>query len=371
LSVLLNSYLDGELSTAKNQKVERLLAEDEHARELLSGLCMVSEKVGSLPRSKAPTDIAEAVLQDIERDILLDQRDSLAEEAGRKHLRMRQFLEAAAMIVLTVAMVIIVYNVLKDSESGDPGPGKPAVAPEIVIRTPKSAKKNIGRDKTLQQIPAGAGEVEDEPEEIIPVPDIKCSSVEMVVEIRTDFEPWAHMEQMLTNRQIGRVLQAKLNPNQRQYVFLCSVEQFGGVFDDLISDTTVAGSLTTPAKNNLLNIKMTVADRNSGQSVTVSDVTSAQAKMLASEANAKVQLADAMVFSPKEQITLHQKSPDVPAELPVELPTELPAETVPISQKAQLVAVKLILKKTPPTNHAEKDDSDPNPAGNEVDYNGL
>ena len=114
LNMLLNAYLDDQLSSAKAEKVEKLLAEDPDAREMLAQLRAVSTMVNSMPRCHAPRELTEGVIMSLERDLLLDNSEVLAELAGKKHLRLRHFIATAALILMAGAVVMIVYNVLRD-----------------------------------------------------------------------------------------------------------------------------------------------------------------------------------------------------------------------------------------------------------------
>jgi len=68
--------------------------------------------VHSLPHSSAPADLADEVMQQLERDALLGVSDTPEELAGRTHLRFRRFAAAAAILILAGAVATIVYSVL-------------------------------------------------------------------------------------------------------------------------------------------------------------------------------------------------------------------------------------------------------------------
>ncbi|KPK77212.1 MAG: hypothetical protein AMJ79_03985 [Phycisphaerae bacterium SM23_30] len=119
----LNEYLDGQLPPEMVEKVERRLAEDARARRLLAEIKQVSAIIGELPRVPAPEDLAEQIQLQLERDVLLGDRQPPFETAPRTHLRRRRWLAAAAMLMLTGAVVIIIYSILI-------GPLPPFVTPE-------------------------------------------------------------------------------------------------------------------------------------------------------------------------------------------------------------------------------------------------
>lgn len=111
LAQLLSAYLDGELGPEETARIEERLAEDPEARALLEQLRQVSQMVHSLPHSSAPADLADEVMQQLERDALLGVSESPEDLAGRTHLRFRRFAAAAAIFILAGAVVYIIYSV--------------------------------------------------------------------------------------------------------------------------------------------------------------------------------------------------------------------------------------------------------------------
>lgn len=63
----LSAYLDGELSSDEQARVEQLLADEPAARQLLDELRAVSSTLQGLPRTHVPGDLAADVLREIER----------------------------------------------------------------------------------------------------------------------------------------------------------------------------------------------------------------------------------------------------------------------------------------------------------------
>ena len=70
----LTAYLDGELSPAQRAEVERLIASESEARQLLEDLQETSRLVAALPPEQAPADLADAVVSRMERRDLLDEK---------------------------------------------------------------------------------------------------------------------------------------------------------------------------------------------------------------------------------------------------------------------------------------------------------
>ncbi|MBN1393420.1 MAG: zf-HC2 domain-containing protein [Pirellulales bacterium] len=69
---LLGAYLDGELTADEQAEVERLLAADPAARQLLDDLRALSVALQALPQEKVGEDLSEAVLRAAARRVLLD-----------------------------------------------------------------------------------------------------------------------------------------------------------------------------------------------------------------------------------------------------------------------------------------------------------
>ena len=72
LGELLSGYIDGELDPRERQIIERVLREDESARQLLADLRRTAQAVASLPRHAAPASILADTQATLERSALLN-----------------------------------------------------------------------------------------------------------------------------------------------------------------------------------------------------------------------------------------------------------------------------------------------------------
>lgn len=72
LGELLSGYIDGELDPRERQIIERVLREDESARQLLADLRRTAQAVASLPRHAAPASILGDTQATLERSALLN-----------------------------------------------------------------------------------------------------------------------------------------------------------------------------------------------------------------------------------------------------------------------------------------------------------
>jgi hypothetical protein len=95
----LSAWLDDELSLNERAEVEQLLAESPELREELNELQRLSGRLKSLPASKAPAGLQQAVMRSIERETLLAGDDSAKIARSGRLLRV---LTTAAGIALVV-----------------------------------------------------------------------------------------------------------------------------------------------------------------------------------------------------------------------------------------------------------------------------
>jgi hypothetical protein len=301
LIAVLSAYLDGELSPGQAEKIERRLAEDPSMRQLLNELGQVSQMVRELGRTKAPDGLADEVTQRLERDLLLDRSDALAELAGEKHLRLRRFATAAAMVMLIGAIGTIIYHVL--SKPYIPRPEGVtdkfvAVAPEEprTVETPKMTVADDAAEKVTVPVETA---VEKEIESIIDkISEIKYSNLRLVVAGPDILTETGRLEKLFADQNIRKVIRSQINENYYQYAFVCPTDQFQRIFGGIRH------------KDN--QIDLVVSDDQGQCVVVVPRATQQQAMKLAGEANPTVQLTHAMQFALADNTTPGQN--DIHAE---------------------------------------------------------
>ncbi len=138
---LLCSFIDGELPLRQQTEVQRLAARDPEVAQRLRELQNCRNLISALPRAEAPGLMLEQIKQSVERRTLLEERPVLtATRAGTRHLRVRRFVAAAAMIALLGGLGAVVYQIVAPvAPSGTPGViaqtgGQPASsAPATVV----------------------------------------------------------------------------------------------------------------------------------------------------------------------------------------------------------------------------------------------
>jgi hypothetical protein len=116
IEVLLNSFIDGELTEREETKVQRLISHDAQVAQRLRELQKSKMLVSSLPRAEAPARILDGVKASLETEVLSDERAWNEEPSGGRvgvrHLMVRKFLAAAAMIGLVAILGGVVYTIV-------------------------------------------------------------------------------------------------------------------------------------------------------------------------------------------------------------------------------------------------------------------
>ena len=113
---LLNSYIDGELTERENTEVQRLISHDTQVAQCLRELQTSKMLVSSLPRAEAPARILDEVKASLETEVLSGERAWNEEPSGGRvgvrHLMVRKFLAAAAMVGLVAILGGVVYTIV-------------------------------------------------------------------------------------------------------------------------------------------------------------------------------------------------------------------------------------------------------------------
>jgi len=147
---LLNSYLDGELSSQDCAEVQRLIGEDKSIALRLRQLERCRLLVSSLPPAEPPAELVSGIKE------LLRNRSAGAggefehidRRRGQQHLLARQVVAAAVMIGLFGLMGAVVYKIVSPEKQVTPVVAvQPTIKPEVL---PVETKKTVAaaEDKT-------------------------------------------------------------------------------------------------------------------------------------------------------------------------------------------------------------------------------
>lgn len=139
---LLCSFIDGELPLRQQTEMQRLVARDAEVARRLRQLQNCKNLVNALPAEPAPIDMLEQIKRSLERRTLLDSHAApTVSRAGARHLKIRRFLAAAAMIALMGGLGAVVYQIVAPvSPVGSIRPVAEAPRPiQVIPSTPSVA----------------------------------------------------------------------------------------------------------------------------------------------------------------------------------------------------------------------------------------
>ena len=105
------AYIDGELTGADREEIERIVQSDPVHMALMRDLLRQRDLLHSLPRESAPADLMENLQAQLEREALLGTEDDSRLRIFRAS-RWPQILSAAAVFILAAGLGIVVYSVL-------------------------------------------------------------------------------------------------------------------------------------------------------------------------------------------------------------------------------------------------------------------
>lgn len=151
---LLCSFIDGELPLRQQTEVQRLAARDPEVGERLRQLQNCQNLVTALPRAEAPEHMLEQIKVSLERRTLLEERPvQVGTGAGARHLRIRRFVAAAAMIALLGGLGAVIYQIVAPvaptGSSGVFAEGERSTGPVVTVEREAMAARQ-GFSGTLE-----------------------------------------------------------------------------------------------------------------------------------------------------------------------------------------------------------------------------
>jgi hypothetical protein len=150
---LLNSYIDGELTERENTEVQRLISHDAQVGQRLRELQTSKMLVSSLPRAEAPARILDGVKASLETEVLSGERawneEPSGGRAGVRHLMVRKFLAAAAMVGLVAILGGVVYTIVAPESPNNP-PVAVAFDGRLELKTDAFSTVNTFIDRAIE-----------------------------------------------------------------------------------------------------------------------------------------------------------------------------------------------------------------------------
>lgn len=150
---LLNSYIDGELTEREHTEVQRLISHDAQVAQRLRELQTSKMLVSSLPRAEAPARILDGVKASLETEILSGERAWNEElsggRVGVRHLMVRKFLAAAAMVGLVAILGGVVYTIVAPESPNNP-PVEVAFDGRLELKTDAFSTVNTFIDRAIE-----------------------------------------------------------------------------------------------------------------------------------------------------------------------------------------------------------------------------
>ncbi|NIP53836.1 MAG: hypothetical protein GWN67_16635 [Phycisphaerae bacterium] len=152
---LLNGYIDGELTERENTEVQRLVSHDAQVAQRLRELQTSKILVSSLPRAEAPSRILDNVKASLETEAVSDERDWNEEPSGGRvgvrHLMVRKFLAAAAMIGLVAILGSVVYTIVVPESHDIPPVPEVAFDGRLELKTDALSMVNTFIERAIEE----------------------------------------------------------------------------------------------------------------------------------------------------------------------------------------------------------------------------
>ncbi|MBN1437616.1 MAG: hypothetical protein JW936_11140 [Sedimentisphaerales bacterium] len=313
LALLLNAYLDGELTPAQTQKLEDRLATDPAARQLLEELRQVSQSVQQIPHEPIPVDLVESIQHTLERDFLIGQSSQeLNEQIGKRHLAWRKFTAAAAILVLTAGVVTIAYRVLFQ-----PNNATHHQEPIVAIAPPKNLPESLegieiaAADNAVPQTRSTSLQMDSA------LPDDAPEYITLNLKLDTD-QPIADariLEMFLAENYITPVLNADLEEHAYTYAFMCSPDQLRSLYQRLENPDQYEHALVVSLTDPLTQDQVSIPNITESQLIALAtDPRPYIPRLLAQHSTAQSATDTELVAASNEQLQYRRAAPSAPAE---------------------------------------------------------
>ena len=152
---LLNSYIDGELTEREHTEVQRMISHDAQVAQQLRELQTSKMLVSSLPRAEAPARILDGVKASLETEVLSGEGawndEPSGGRVGVRHLMVRKFLAAAAMVGLVAILGGVIYSIVAPESHNIPTvPDAVAFDGRLELKTDVLSTVNTFIDRAIE-----------------------------------------------------------------------------------------------------------------------------------------------------------------------------------------------------------------------------
>jgi hypothetical protein len=256
---LLNEYIDGELDERKSNEVKRLIDHDKEIFDLYDSLKRYKDIMDSVSQAPCPDGLGDSINKQLEREILLADTSGYSHSAGRRHLIIKRFMTAAAVIVLFAILSFVILDIFIPKSSRDK-----FFANTMRKKTFKEALyEKPFPDESVSSAPA--------PKQDIPITPVKGNDVPLVAVLTLETQnpievDWLVAKALTTTGIFNQTTAIDRQPGSVRYVINCSNESVVNLLTEL--------SFVWPQCR---NAKLDLGTEQVGKYITVNNISVKQA----------------------------------------------------------------------------------------------
>jgi hypothetical protein len=253
---LLSEYIDGELDERKSNEVKRLIDHDKEVFDLYDSLKRYKSLMDSVSQTPCPDGLGDSINKQLERQILLADTSVYSHSAGRRHLIIRRFMTAAAMIALFAVLSFVILDIFIPKSSRD----------KFFANTMrKKSFKEVLYEKPFPNESASA------PQQDIPIIPAKGNDMPLVavltLETKNPIEvDWLVAKALTTTGIFNQTTAIDRQPGSVRYVINCSDESVVNLLAEL--------SFLWPQCR---SAKLDISAEQTGKYITVDNISAQQA----------------------------------------------------------------------------------------------
>jgi hypothetical protein len=259
---LLNSYIDGELDERKTNEVKRLIDHDKEIFDIYDSLKRYKNLMDSVSQIPCPDGLGDSINKQLERQILLADTSVYSHSAGRRHLILRRFMTAAAMIALAAVLSFVILDIFIPKSSRDKffaNTMRKKTFKEVLYEKPFPSE---AAPDEIASLPA--------PKQNIPITPVRGNDVPLVavltLETKSPIEiDWLVAKAMTTTGIFNQTTAIDRQPGSVKYVINCNNESAANLLAEL--------SFIWPQCR---NAKLDIGTDQAGKYITVNNVSAQQ-----------------------------------------------------------------------------------------------